>query len=1477
VTLRLRRWLRIGSFVAAAFLSLLIVGLITTQTAWFRDWLRRYVIAEADQYLNGHLAIQRLDGNLFTGVEIGGVSLTQNGETILAARNVGLRYSLLHLIFRGISIDEIRIDEPRIALRRTASGWNVAGLVKEQAQEADREGPARPFRVGVVGISNGTVTIVDAAAAGGLSPFPQRIERVDLQGAFAYEPVHFRIEVGHLSLRAAEPALALNSLAGVITVGGDDVAVERLAVRTAESSLSLRGTVEDYLGRPRLDVAISADKLTPRELGGFVPALATVRVQPAFELIARGPLDALATELRVRSDAGTLDAKLVADAEGADRALRGEATVGELDLNGVDANLPASRVNGTTTVDVQLDAANRIDGRAEVRLGRTTVAGYRVDALDARGRFAGDRARVDARASAYGARATAAGTIVVPGEGRALAGTLDGRVANLDLRRLPRTLGVPALATQVAGRYHAALDRRGPSGEVVFDTSTIEGATIVAGTRVSGALYGDRPSFAAAGEVRDLDLPRLGAALDQPALSDPRLAGRVDATFDVAGRGRTITTVDAAGRIGVPRASLATGELRDVVAEGRLAAGAFDGTLRGDVAGLDPGLASSRPELAGAVTAHLDAAFATPDVRAIALPAATGRLALTLAPSQIGGETIDRGTASATLERGVLTVESLEVAGPLAEVSMSGPVALTDEGESALRYRASVPDLVPVARLAGQAGVSGAARVDGTVTGNRAGLRTQGTLALSNAAYGTTARVTDADGRFDVTLPDLDPARVQAAAHVGAALVEAAGRSIREVTGDVGYAARAVTFDARVEETADRALTAAGTLRLPEPSGLDLQLDRLSATAGDVTWALAAPARIVYGDDRIHVDRLALASGPQRIEATGAIAIGEARAVPADRPLRLTLTAVDLASVDRLAQTGRGLAGTLTGTATASGTLDAPVADAKLTVANGKVGDFTYTNATATIAHDAQGVRVDGRLDKDAQWLTLKGTLAPLPVLRDETRRPTAPLDVRVQSSAIDLGVVQAFTTALKEVAGTANADVHLAGTLGTPVLDGAVQVTGGAFTLAAEDSRFTGLEADLGFQQDRLTVRRFTIADRQGHTLTASGGADVSIAGRSIGNVDVKLSGRDFRVLDGRYGRLTADLDLGVSGAPSALRAEGTIGVTSGRIEVDRVLEEIRQPAPVVETAAAPVASAEPAAPGRPAVTRVTPAPVGGAPLPEASKALEPAASPSMLDALAVDVRVDVPDTLILRGDDVKMGGRGLSLGDLNMTLGGDLHATKAAGGRPFVIGTIHTVRGFYEFQGRRFDLQRDGTVSFKGPDPANPVLDVRATRDISGVEARVRVHGEAQRPELELSSAPPLDEADILSLIIFNRPINDLGEGEKTTLAQRAGSLVGGFVAAPVAEALRDALDVDLLEITPVADDGGASVSIGNQIGEKVFVKVRQQFGSSETTQLVLEYELSRLLRLETAVAQGGDTNRTVGRRTERGGADLVFVIKY
>ena len=56
-------------------------------------------------------------------------------------------------------------------------------------------------------------------------------------------------------------------------------------------------------------------------------------------------------------------------------------------------------------------------------------------------------------------------------------------------------------------------------------------------------------------------------------------------------------------------------------------------------------------------------------------------------------------------------------------------------------------------------------------------------------------------------------------------------------------------------------------------------------------------------------------------------------------------------------------------------------------------------------------------------------------------------------------------------------------------------------------------------------------------------------------------------------------------------------------------------------------------------------------------------------------------------------------------------------------------------------------------------------------------------------------MDEADVLSLIVFNQPINQLGEGERLNLAQRAGSMAAGYIATPLANSIAEALDIDLV----------------------------------------------------------------------------------
>jgi hypothetical protein len=289
-------------------------------------------------------------------------------------------------------------------------------------------------------------------------------------------------------------------------------------------------------------------------------------------------------------------------------------------------------------------------------------------------------------------------------------------------------------------------------------------------------------------------------------------------------------------------------------------------------------------------------------------------------------------------------------------------------------------------------------------------------------------------------------------------------------------------------------------------------------------------------------------------------------------------------------------------------------------------------------------------------------------------------------------------------------------------------------------------------------------------------------------------------------------------------------------------------------------------------------------APPGEAEKAQEPTQAPGgLFEAVELDIRLLVPDNLVLRGNDLRPGGpTGTALGDMNITVGGDVRVRKSPGGPVTPIGTVNTVRGSYQFQGRRFDLARDGTIRFIGT-TLNPMLDITATRKIpnTGVEARVRITGTPQAPQLALSSTPALEESDILALIVFNRPVNELGSGERSSLAATAGGIATGFIAAPLGESIGKALDLDLFEITTTTDSGdlGAGVTLGQQLGDRAFIKLRQQFGERSFTEFLIEYQLADFLRLQATGSPEttGSANRVNQRRVERAGIDLIFFFSY
>jgi hypothetical protein len=112
---------------------------------------------------------------------------------------------------------------------------------------------------------------------------------------------------------------------------------------------------------------------------------------------------------------------------------------------------------------------------------RVIAAGYIADHVVATADVNRGRADITARASAYGAAVTARGPVTIPAGSRPLAYDLKGEVRNVDLRRLPKSLNVPAAATNVQAAYQVVGKARNVRVDATFRDSTIAGASIAFG------------------------------------------------------------------------------------------------------------------------------------------------------------------------------------------------------------------------------------------------------------------------------------------------------------------------------------------------------------------------------------------------------------------------------------------------------------------------------------------------------------------------------------------------------------------------------------------------------------------------------------------------------------------------------------------------------------------------------------------------------------------------------------------------------------------------------------------------------------------------------------------------------------------------------------------------------------------------------------------------------------------------------------
>jgi translocation and assembly module TamB len=233
----------------------------------------------------------------------------------------------------------------------------------------------------------------------------------------------------------------------------------------------------------------------------------------------------------------------------------------------------------------------------------------------------------------------------------------------------------------------------------------------------------------------------------------------------------------------------------------------------------------------------------------------------------------------------------------------------------------------------------------------------------------------------------------------------------------------------------------------------------------------------------------------------------------------------------------------------------------------------------------------------------------------------------------------------------------------------------------------------------------------------------------------------------------------------------------------------------------------------------------------------------------LAIDLGLDF-------GDQFRFAGKGLDTG-----LRGDVRVTNGPGG--FVgKGSIRAVNGTYFAFGQRLIID-PGRLIFDGP-LDNPGLDIVALRKNLAVEAGVAVTGTVKVPIIQLTSNPPVPDAEKLSWLVLGQGL-DRTSGADVAALQAASAVLLGPNSKPVTATIAQRLGLDDISIKSAASGtrGGARgapnaegqvLAVGKRLSENLSIAYEQGL-TVATNALRLEYNVtgSLTLRAEAGTVSG------------------------
>lgn len=306
----MKKFLKWIAYLLAAFILLVSIIAGVTQTGFFREKLRSFARTQLDSLLDADVHLGALRGNLLTGFSLDSVAITVRGEQFVTVERLNIRYDLIQIFSKNISVGSLTLVRPRIAVvRGRDSVWNFTRMIRPTPDDSTTRPFAWPIAVDRFEILDGTFRLVDSASLaerGHEAADPSFVEYHDfavhdlklLMTSVRVAPEEKRAKIASLSFVSDTPAVQLNRFSGEFLVTTKEASVKNLIVQTGRSDLHLTASMKNFdllggidladLKTKPVELALSTKEMDLDELQRFIAQLDFLHGRVNCTLVADG-------------------------------------------------------------------------------------------------------------------------------------------------------------------------------------------------------------------------------------------------------------------------------------------------------------------------------------------------------------------------------------------------------------------------------------------------------------------------------------------------------------------------------------------------------------------------------------------------------------------------------------------------------------------------------------------------------------------------------------------------------------------------------------------------------------------------------------------------------------------------------------------------------------------------------------------------------------------------------------------------------------------------------------------------------------------------------------------------------------------------------------------------------------------------------------------------------------------------------------